>query len=260
MIRYRLETGVVAVNRLILMILMFVLLPLASRAITKQDADAAYKRGNYQQAIADYKLLLKQGKSADLYYNLGNAYYRSDSIAMAVLAYERARLLSPGDKDIRFNLQFARSKTIDKLVPESEVVFTTWYRSLVNLTNADTWAFISIGSIVLTFILMLVYLFAPHTGLRKTGFFSGMFFLMVFGLSTLFAWSQKKALDAHCGAIIMAPSVNVKKTPVETGEDAFILHEGTRVDVTDHSLKSWRGIRLSDGREGWMPAAQLEMI
>ena len=82
---------------------------------------------------------IKQGASAELYYNLGNAYYRTENITRAVLNYERALLLSPGDADIRFNLQLARSKTIDKIVPESEMFFVTWYRSLVNLMSVDGW-------------------------------------------------------------------------------------------------------------------------
>jgi tetratricopeptide (TPR) repeat protein len=97
-------------------------------------------RGEYQQAITDYEALLKQGGSAELYYNLGNAYYRTENITKAVLNYERALLLSPGDRDIRFNLQIARSKTIDKIVPESEMFFITWYRALVNLMSVDAWA------------------------------------------------------------------------------------------------------------------------
>lgn len=234
--------------------------PLFASAVTKKMADYAYRKGDYQQAIMDYRRLLKQSASAELYYNLGNACYRSDSLTMAILAYERALLLSPGDKDIRFNLQFARSKTIDKLTPESEVVFVTWYRGLVNLTNANVWAYISVVSIVLALLLVLVYLFAPRVLWRKVGFFGGLTFLVFFIFSTLFAWDQHHAFVNRSGAIIMAPSVNVKKTPSANAEDAFILHEGTRVDVTDTNMKSWRGIRLPDGREGWMPSEQLEMI
>ncbi|MBM6993310.1 MAG: tetratricopeptide repeat protein [Prevotella sp.] len=247
-------------ERMLLLLFMLLQMPFAASAITKQDADKAYQSGNYQQAIIDYQSLLKTGISADIYYNLGNAYYRSDSLSQAILAYERALRLSPGDKDISFNLQFARSKTIDKLLPQDDVVFTTWYHSVVNLTSADTWAWVSIVTIVLALILMLVYLFAPQIVLRKIGFFGGMFFLLIFALSNLFAWTQKRILLEQEGAIIIAPSVNVKKTPVQNSADAFILHEGTRVDVTDNSMKQWKGVRLSDGREGWIPADQLEMI
>lgn len=243
-----------------LTVILLLCLPLFASAVTKQMADSAYQKGDYQQAIIDYQYLLKQGTSAELYYNLGNAYYRSDSLTMAILAYERALWLSPGDKDIRFNLQFARSKTIDKLTPESEVVFVTWYRGLVNLTNANVWAYISIVSIILALLLVLIYLFVPHMLWRKVGFFGGMTFFVFFIFSTLFAWDQHHAFVNRSGAIIMAPSVNVKKTPSANAEDAFILHEGTRVDVTDTNMKSWRGIRLPDGREGWIPPEQLEMI
>lgn len=260
MIRYRNQTGTAPVWRIFLLLYVLLSMPLASFAVTKQEADTAYKKGDYQQAIADYHDILKRQKSADIYYNLGNAYFRSDSIAMAILAYERASLLSPGDNDIRFNLQFARSKTIDKLAPESEVVFSTWYRSIVNFTGADSWAVVSIVSVVLALMLMLVYLFVSRLVWRKVGFFGASLFLIIFALSTLFAWSQHNAFANRKGAIVMASSVNVKKTPVQNGEDAFILHEGTRVEVTDSSLPGWKGVRLADGREGWIPTSRLEMI
>lgn len=242
----------------LLLFLLFLSLP--SSAITKRDADLEYKKGNYQQAIKDYQELLKKGVSADLYYNLGNAYFRSDNITQAVLAYERAHLLSPGDEDIRFNLEFARSKTIDKITPESEMFFVTWYRALVNYTSVDCWAAVAIVSIALALILMLVYLFATQLALRKVGFFGALLFLLLFAGSNLFAYQQKSTLENRNGAIVIAPSVNVKKTPDMNRSDDFVLHEGTRVNVTDRSMKQWRGIRLDDGREGWLLTNQIEDI
>lgn len=244
----------------LLLTLLAIFFPLAGWGVTKQNADDAYTKGNYQQAIADYKELLKRGSSASLYYNLGNAYYRSDSLTQAILAYERASLLSPGDDDIRFNLQFARSKTIDKITPQSEMFFVTWYRSLVNLAGVDRWATLSVVSLVLALLLLLAYLFAPHLGVRKVGFFGSIGFVVVFLLSNLFAYQQKQMMESHCGAIIVAPSVTVKKTPNANSADAFVLHEGTRVDITDNSMKEWSGVRLADGREGWLPTSQLEHI
>lgn len=249
-----------ALVRATLLWLLLAVLTLPASAITKRDADEAYRKGNFQQAIDDYRELLHRGVSAELYYNLGNAYYRSDNLTQAILAYERASLLSPGDDDIRFNLQFARSKTIDKITPEGETVFATWYRSLVNFTSVDRWATVSVSSVVLALLLMLAYLFAPRLALRKVGFFGGVLFVLIFLCSTLFAWSQKRALESRTGAIIVTPCVSVRKTPVKNAQEAFVLHEGTRVDVTDASLPAWRGIRLADGREGWIPARQLEAI
>ena len=219
-------------------LLLLLMLPLGASAVTKAEADSAYVRGEYQQAITDYEALLKQGGSAELYYNLGNAYYRTENITKAVLNYERALLLSPGDRDIRFNLQIARSKTIDKIV----------------------WARVALISLTLVIVLLLVYLFASRIWLRKVGFFGGILLLAVFVFSNLFAWQQKQNLLFRKGAIVVSPSVTVKSTPAKNGTDLFVLHEGTKVDITDASMRGWLGIRIADGKEGWVERKQLEEI
>ena len=242
----------------VLMILM--LMPLSANAITKQNADDEYAKGNYQQAIKDYQEILKTGVSSEIYYNLGNAYYRTDNITQALLAYERALQLSPGDNDIRFNLQYARSKTIDKITPETEMFFVTWYHSLVNFTSVDRWANTAIFSIVMALLLILVFLFAPQMWARKSGFYGSAAFLLLFAFANLFAFQQKHELETKQGAIVIAPTVNVKKTPAASGTDVFVIHEGTRVDITDRGMKQWRGIKLADGREGWLKTSQIEEI
>ena len=235
-------------------------MPLAASAVTKADADSAYVRGHYQQAIKDYEALLRQGASAELYYNLGNAYYRTENITQAVLNYERALLLSPGDRDIRFNLQLASSKTIDKIVPESEMFFVTWYHSLVNLMSVDGWARTSLISLALAIFLSLIYLFSDRLWLRKTGFFGGVLLLLLFVLSNVFASQQKKNLLFRKGAIVIAPSVTIKSTPAHNGTDLFILHEGTKVNITDDAMKGWKEIRIADGKEGWIESNKIEKI
>ena len=232
----------------------------SAKAVTKNNADTEYQKGNYQQAIRDYEEILKNGESAEIYFNLGNAYYRTDNITKAVLNYERARLLSPGDDDINFNLQFARSKTIDKITPESEMFFVTWYKSLVNFTSVDNWAKTGILCIVMALLLVLLYLFGPQLMLRKIGFFVGLAFFVIFLLSNLFAFQQKQALDNRTGAIIISPSVNIKKTPAKNSADQFVLHEGTRVDIIDKGMTDWRCIRVGDGREGWIETKAIEEI
>ena len=236
------------------------LLPLAASAASKAEADSAYARGNYQEAIKGYESLLKQGASAEIYYNLGNAYYRTENITRAVLNYERALLLSPGDGDIRFNLQIARSKTIDKIVPESEMFFVTWYRSLVNIMSVDGWGRMALVSLALVIVLFLVYLFSARVWMQKVGFFGGGALLVVFALSNIFAWQQSQNLLYRKGAIVVAPSVTVKSTPAQNGTDLFILHEGTKVVITDGSMKDWREIRLADGKKGWLESKKIELI
>ncbi len=245
---------------LIIVFLVMLLRPLAGFAVTKQNADDSYRQGNYQEAISDYRELLSRGVSSALYYNLGNAYYRSDSLSKAILCYERAYKLSPGDKDIRFNLQFARSKTTDKIAPEDDNFFTLVYQSIVNFADVDTWAVVGICSIVIALVLMLCYLFASPLWLRKTGFFGSVAFLFLFVFSTFFAWQQKHWSNNSRGAIVMSPAIGVKSAPEDKMPDAYVIHEGTRVNILDDGIKGWKQIQLGDGREGWIKSGEIEMI
>ena len=234
--------------------------PLSAGAITKKNADDEYKKGNYQQAIKDYEELLKKGPSVELYYNLGNAYYRTDNMTRAVLNYERALLLSPGDDDIRFNLQMARSKTIDKIAPKSEMFFVTWYKTLVNFTSVDGWARSAIVCLSLALVLALCYLFGGKPQMRKIGFFGAVVFIAVFILSNVFAYEQKQILTKRTGAVVTAPSAPLKKTPVASSEHDAIIHEGSRVEIIDDTMKDWKQVELEDGREGWILSSQMERI
>ena len=241
---------------------MFILLAIciSAGAVTKKNADDEYKKGNYQQAIKDYEELLKKGPCVKLYYNLGNSYYRTDNITRAVLNYERALLLAPGDADIRFNLQMARSKTIDKITPKSEMFFVTWYKSLVNLASVDQWASVAIISIIVALIAILCYLFAPKLLLRKVGFYGAVVFVLLFVFSNIFAYEQKQMLTNRTGAIVIAPSAGLKKTPVASSESNVIVHEGSRVDIIDDTMSDWKLVELEDGREGWILNSQIERI
>lgn len=245
---------------MLMLVAVMMLLPLNAGAITKQNADNEYAKKNYTQAIADYQELLKDGVSADIYYNLGNAYYRTDNITQALLAYERAHLLSPGDADIRFNLEMARSKTIDKITPQSEMFFVTWYKALVNLMSVDGWAYTACLSLLIAIIAMLIYIFYGNDKVRAGGFYASITFIVIFILANIFAFEQRDLLINRTGAIITSPAVTVKNGPSANAGSAFVIHEGTRVDIIDKSLANWRSIRLADGREGWITTKQLEEI
>lgn len=244
-----------------LLLLLILLIPLSSSAVTKESADNAYANQHYQQAAQEYeKLLRSSGVSAELYYNLGNSYYRMDSITKAVLNYERALLLAPGDRDTRFNLQMAQSKTIDKITPENEMFFVTWYRSLVNIASVDEWAVVSLIALALAIITSLIYFFSNYLWLQKTSFFCSLFFIIAFLSGTLFAYQQKKRLSEHTGAIIISVSVPIKSTPSHNGTDLFLLHEGTKVEISDSTMKNWKKIVIADGKEGWIENSNIEII
>ncbi len=243
-----------------LVLLLLSLCPVSVSAITKENADAEYLKGNYQQAIADYQELLHKGERPELFYNLGNSYYRVGNIPQALLAYERAQRLAPGDKDVRFNLQFVQSKTIDRIIPTPDAFFVTWYRSVVMAASVDGWAKVSVLSVVVMLVLGLLFLFGPTLLVRRLSFYCACLSLLLFAASNLFAYQERQMLQTRNTAIVVSPTVTVKKTPSDNGTENFVLHEGAYVDVTDSTLKDWRGIKLPDGREGWLKTTQIENI
>jgi tetratricopeptide (TPR) repeat protein len=225
----------------------------------KQKADDAYSKGKYLDAIESYEAALKKGKSASLYYNLGNAYYRTDNVTRAIINYEKARLLAPGDDDIIHNLEVARSKTIDNIQPGEKIFFKVWYENIKTSMGIDTWATLSLVSLVVALLLFLVYLFVKNMMLRKVAFYLSVALVIVFILGNVFASQLKDYTTNSKCAVIVSPTATAKKTPTEQGADACILHEGTRGDVID-ALKGWYEIRLADGTEGWISEKDVEVI
>lgn len=226
----------------------------------KVVADSAYAKEDYEKAAKTYREIAKTGESAVVCYNLGNCYYRMDEIARAILWYERASLLSPGDEDIRFNLDMARSKTIDRVVPKHEFFFVTWYHSMTNWMSADAWARFSVVLFVLCLIAFAVYIYGQQIWLRKTGFTLAVVLLLMTVIGNVCAWSQGNRLANRDGAIVMSPSAVVKSTPSASGSDLFVLHEGTYVTIRDNSLNGWAEVILADGKQGWIEKKWIEVI
>ena len=229
-------------------------------SVTKAEGDSAYVKNDYASAIQIYEALLKEGEAAEVYYNLGNSYYKIGEIAKAVLNYERALLLQPGNSDIRANLEVARAKTIDKVEAIPEVFFVSWIKSLINSMSVDAWATLGIISFILLIVALYSFIFSKQILWKKTGFISGIIFLIITICANLFASEQKEHLVIRNEAIVMNPSVTVRSTPSESGTSLFILHEGRKVSIKDNSMKEWKEIRLEDGKVGWVPASAIEAI
>lgn len=228
---------------------------------TKIQADSAYTNNDFVKATELYESILEnQGESADIYYNLGNSYYKMDNIAKAILNYERALLLNPGDSDIRFNLELAQSKTVDKVIPMSEIFFITWIKSLTNSMSEKGWAQIGVITFILILASLSLYFFGKKIILKKIGFITAIVSLFLCILANSFASTQKEKASNQNNAIIMAPSVTVKSTPNENGTELFILHEGRKVIIKDNTMKDWKEIQLEDGNAGWVSASDLEVI
>lgn len=248
-------------KRIFLISIMLACVSLMQAAITKADADALYEQGNYEEAAAAYESLLKvEGLAAEVYYNLGNCYYKLDKIPFAVLNYERALLLDPGDGDIRANLALARGKTVDKVVPPSEMFFVTWWRDLTNCMSMDSWTIVGFSAFILMLIGILVYRFVPQLLARKIGFYSAMFLFTLVIIANFAAFSQHRDLTHRNTAVILAPSVVVKSSPSDRSTDLFLIHEGSKVEILDNSMKEWMEVKFEEGKQGWIPVNVAEII
>ncbi len=233
---------------------------LVSGSVTKAEGDSAYMRNDYASAIQIYEALLKKGEAAEVYYNLGNSYYKADDIAKAILNYERALLLQPGNADVRANLEIARSKTIDKVIPVPEIFFVAWTKSLINSLSVNAWAKLGIVFFIFLLVSFSLFFFSKQIIWKKSGFIAGIIFLFFVVLCNVFASQQKRELMNRNAAIILSPSVTVRSTPSESGTSLFVLHEGHKVEIKDNSMREWKEIRLEDGKVGWVPTSTIEVI
>lgn len=226
----------------------------------QKKAAQAYKSEKYEEATRLYLQLSKQGESADVCYNLGNCYFRQNDIANSILWYERAQMLNPSDEDVRANLQFVQTKTVDKIVPEEDIFFVRWYKSMLISQSITVWTVLGFVFCALMFVGMLLYFAAEDITLRKVGFFGGILALLLCILVNTFAWQQNRMQEVRNRAVLMETAVTVKSTPSDSGTDLFLLHAGTTMTILDSSIPGWAQIRLSNDKEGWLPVSTIEKI
>lgn len=227
---------------------------------TQQKAETFYREGNYQEAAEVYKNILSGGQeSADLYYNLGNCYYKLGENTKAILNYERALLLNPSDGMARYNLKLAQKGIVDKIEVLPELFLVRWYKSAETFLSADQWGYISVGFFIVFLLLVALFFFAGTVGLKKAGFWVGIIVLFFTVTTLFFAIRQNNRITGREYAIVTAPSVTVKGAPDQSGTALFLIHEGLKVRVIG-SLGDWYNIRLADGNEGWIAKSDLEKI
>ena len=221
----------------------------------------AYSAGNWTQALEDWNGVADTGlHSKELYYNLGNAYFKAGENARAILNYERALRLDPSDPDIRYNLDFARSLTQDRIDEVPEFILKTWTRKMGYLMSSNAWAVLSLFLLAAALALILLFLLGPTVGARRWGFFTGLVALLLALCAWGFARSQMADAGRHDEAIVLRPVTSVTSSPsADAAKSLFILHEGTKVRVLDN-VSGFTSIELSDGRRGWIASADIEII
>lgn len=216
-------------------------------------ANQHYMNQEYEKAALVYEQILLSGKeSAQVFFNLGNAYFKSNDIPKAILNYERAKLLEPANEDIDFNIRVANQFTVDNVLALPQPFFLRWRTTVVNMASSDTWAKISMAAFLMFLVLLGAFLFSRFAWVKRLTFWGGLLLLIISAFGFSFAGRQKKALDERNYAIVFCPRVAVKSSPSATGTDLFLIHEGLKIEITD-SLNRWNEIRIPDGNKGWMP-------
>lgn len=232
-----------------------------------QDNDALWESGNkeftagkYTQAIEDYNKIVASGKvSAELFYNLGNCYYKENQIAKAILYYNKALRLDPLNKDIQHNLTLASAQTANKIDPLPKFFLVEWTDSVANLFSSNGWAKASLFLIVLTLIATAIFIFSNTYMKRKLFFIVGCIGLGLFIISICFSIRQKDRLLHSGDAIVMESSSAVKSSPDFSDKDLFVLDAGTKVTVIE-TVGSWNEIEIENGNRGWIEKKNIETI
>jgi tetratricopeptide (TPR) repeat protein len=249
-------------------ILFLIFISLFSQAAVSQDTNTGkftkgvtfYASGSYKEALQVWTEIYNTGsRSANLDYNIGNAYFKLNDIPDAILFYERAALLKPADENINYNLQVARTLIVDRFQEIPELFIIKWYNFISLFLSSNTWARISIISFIVCLLLISLYIYTSRYRFKVAGFWLAGFFFILSAASLTFNQRNKKLVyDSH-KAIIITPQVSGKSSPDASGTDLFVLHEGTKVSIGDE-VGEWFEIKLSDGNKGWVPVKSLNII
>jgi tetratricopeptide (TPR) repeat protein len=225
-----------------------------------KQGNEAYSRGEFSYAIELYEQVIDAGLEApELYYNLGNAYFRENQLGPAILNYERALRLRPNDESVRHNLEVANNRIIDLIEPVPVIFYERWWQQFLSLMSMDEWAIAGIISLVLFLVMLSVYFFSRTSGVKKWAF--GLSLLLFIVTFTTFSAAQKQyqRLFLHPEAIVFVPRVTAKSAPGDASPDLFVIHEGSKVKITDE-LGEWYEVRLANGNVGWVKKQSLEVI
>jgi len=224
------------------------------------EANQLFTDGKYDESAGLYKQVLEGGKeSYELYYNLGNAYYKLNNIAASILNYERAKKLNPGDDDLEFNLSLVNLKTIDKIESIPSLFVSDLAGDLTDLYSYDGWATISVVGIWLCSVFFCLYLVMVIPSLKRVLFWLSLAILVASLITTSFANKKYNIIFQNSEAIVFSPSMVVKSSPRDSGTDLFVLHEGTKIMMLEE-LGEWSKIKLADGSVGWIPGSAIEII
>jgi tetratricopeptide (TPR) repeat protein len=222
--------------------------------------NALYARGQYTGALDAYRQILNEGyQSVAVYFNMGNSSYKNGDIASALLYYEKAHKLAPGDEDINFNINFANLKTTDKIDEAPEFFLTNWWKTFILGFSVNTLAVLSVLAVLCGSAVLIVYFFANSVSIKKLSFYTSIILFFI-GIITIFITNQQISyFNGHRKAIIFSNSVTVKSGPVDQSANLFVIHDGTKVTILEND-NGWLRIGLANGNKGWIKQSDAKEI
>jgi len=228
------------------------------------EANELYNTGDFRKAIEllenEKNVQKEQGlESPELYYNLGNSYFRVNEIAKARLYYERALLLDPGDRDIRHNINYVTTKLEDKIPVADTFFLSIWFNGVQNLFASNTWATVGVVSFILLIICLVMFFFSRLISIKKGAFYAGIVLIIVVIFANIFSFRQKNRIEHRDTAVIMAASVPMVSSPDMNSKELTVLHAGTKVSVTKED-RNWLEVEIDNGTVGWIQRDKLEII
>lgn len=225
-----------------------------------EEANTYYNDGKYAEAIDNYQAIIQNGQhSADLYFNLANANYKLNNIAPSIYYYEKALQLAPYDSDIKNNMAFAQNMTIDAIDVIPEAGLKKILNTTTNKMPFDSWAIVSVCLVFSFVVLFLIYYFSYSTFRKRLTFIGSLTALTLVCVSLAFAFHKYNLDKKDNPAIVYVQESKVKSTPNPKSEEAFRLHEGTKVQVVE-TYNNWQKIKLTDGKTGWVTAEDIKML
>ncbi len=224
------------------------------------EGNKLYTSEKYNEAIEKFLQVEKLEKhSVDLYYNLANAYYKTNQVAPAIFYYEKALQLAPNNKDVKVNLDFAKRMTIDNIEALPTTLFQKLSKNLIEKLHYNSWAYVAVFLSILFALLFLVYHFSRSSIKKRFYFVASILSILFMVLSVVFAMYTFKVNKNKKEAIIFIQQTSIKSAPMLSSENAFELHEGTKVTVLE-SVDNWKKIKIADGQTGWIVSSELKEL
>tara|TARA_R110002051_G_scaffold82832_1_gene147292 strand:+ start:7403 stop:8161 length:759 start_codon:yes stop_codon:yes gene_type:complete len=225
-----------------------------------EKGNKAYNEAAYDEAAKNYLKILENGKeSAELYFNLGNVYYKQNQIAPSIYYYEKALLLKPNDQEIKNNLAYAQNMTLDAIEVMPETGLSKIYKNATSNLSFEQWAYLSIILMIIFVIGYLLYYFLTYATQKRVAFIISILCLFLGIITIIIAYSKYSEFNADQPAIIFQQEVIVKSEPNKRSDETFRLHEGTKVKVLEQ-LNDWKKVRIADGKTGWLSSESIKML